>query len=681
MKDYLRRNFPDCPNKKREHSDSRENSPEALENIRQKNTRLHRRYDRIKEGQSTICTTDLRTGFRVRYDTQNQECHITDIDHNAINVSTTGQIPDNPTQYVAIHDQIAKSVTIYDTQGGGVKQIAHIENIDEYHTSSPIFEEIHTPHFFSELLTNNSLSFDLLICQTMEERAYQLQPTELPQQIGGYHRQNVSGTGMDCMIRAVLVSGGHTPDHPQFKDTVTDIRTSLVQAGLTRRNRMLNLGDESGLGAIALMRSIQIGDQPLLDPRRGIDVYTLDPQTGQERVTHAVEGEAGQQPYAIFLDDSIPGTEHFHALVPENTSTSHEREDQQEQTPNLSSEATTNTIYIQSPGGTQWAYQLRKKGEAKEFLKRTGMQSRPSSDQIKEEQVKNLAQGRSKKAGKGTRKWKCLDEQVIEKMNRFLNITNQRSRERYDGIKEDKEAYEKYLDEQKKRSRKRHNGIKEDPEAYERYLDEHKKRNKKWYDSIKEDPEAYERYLDEQKKKSKERYDSIKEDQEAYEKYIDEQKKRNKKRLDSIKDPEKCKQYYDRKYQRQESQYTRAQFILNKQLKKESNGPLQQAEIRRKQEELETKWKTFQVQHQTDLKKLEDLLQTQGHLQQGLESYCPSPQHEGTDQIPHHIHNQIAGLENRIQAYFEENRETLDLNDLLDSIFEDDSPSPWPSAT
>src|SRR5256714_11252604 len=138
---------------------------------------------------------------------------------------------------------------------------------------------------------------------------------ELPQQIAGLSRVPVSGYRMDCMIRAVLVSGGHDQEHPQFEPIVTRVRNYLVQEHLTRTGLMLNIGDESGLNAIAYMRSIQLDNQPLLDPRRGIDVYTLDPQTGQERFTQAVGGEQGQQPYAIFLDDSIPGEEHFHGLL------------------------------------------------------------------------------------------------------------------------------------------------------------------------------------------------------------------------------------------------------------------------------------------------------------------------------------------------------------------------------
>jgi hypothetical protein len=122
------------------------------------------------------------------------------------------------------------------------------------------------------------------------------------------------------MIRAVLVTANHNQNHPNFEPQVTLIRQRLDETRLARSDQMLDLGNESGLGAIALMRSIQLDNQPLLDPRRGIDVYTLNPRTHQERVTHAIEGETGHSPYAIFLDDSTPGSEHYYALVPGNNS-------------------------------------------------------------------------------------------------------------------------------------------------------------------------------------------------------------------------------------------------------------------------------------------------------------------------------------------------------------------------
>ena len=185
---------------------------------------------------------------------------------------------------------------------------------------------------------------------------------ELPQQFSKYQRQNVSGRGLNCMIRAVLVSANHNQNDLNFEPQVDYIRQNLVEAGIVESNQMLNLGDDTGLTAIAMMRSIMLKDnQPLLDPQRGIDVYTLDPKSGELRVTHAVEGEAGQPSYSVFLENSTPGNEHYYALIPEP----HQDENPTESfdSPDHPQETSYHQQTVSAPEGTNSSEKRSDKGE------------------------------------------------------------------------------------------------------------------------------------------------------------------------------------------------------------------------------------------------------------------------------------------------------------------------------
>lgn len=117
-----------------------------------------------------------------------------------------------------------------------------------------------------------------------------------PRQIGGKPVQNVSGDGMDCLIRALLTAVGANLKH------TFGARDYLVKNNVVARNEMLELAGASGDMLIAYLRS-----QHLIDSDRGVRVHYFQ---GGELVHQDVAG--GGNPIEVFLSLR---ERHFYAVV------------------------------------------------------------------------------------------------------------------------------------------------------------------------------------------------------------------------------------------------------------------------------------------------------------------------------------------------------------------------------
>ena len=179
-------------------------------------------------------------------------------------------------------------------------------------------------HFSAEIRPNEHLDatntsdkfLDFNIAENYRPRVVYQGP--LPDQItignSSYRRENVSGDGLNCAIRAALVSAGRDQDHPQFEQIVKYTRKYLIDSNLVHEDQMLDLGLASGRRMIAHLRQVFLPDRtPLLDPSRPIEVVTLDPHTGLPRSVLAVESQSDGEPLRVFLDEA---NEHFSGLVP-----------------------------------------------------------------------------------------------------------------------------------------------------------------------------------------------------------------------------------------------------------------------------------------------------------------------------------------------------------------------------
>ena len=327
---------------------------------------------------------------------------------------------------------------------------------------------------------------------------------------------------------------------------------------------------------------------------------------------------------------------------------------------------------VQSPeGGHIYGYNPR---DFSDFKKKTKMEGRPPKDQIQQGPLDQVVSGSQKGAGKGKKKWTSPDPNTQERLQQRLNKIKERAAERRKDLKEDPEAHQKHLNKEKKRNAKYLKNRKEDPETYQEHLDKEKKISAKRRKDRKEDPETYQKHLDKEKKRAAERRKDLKEDPEAWRDYLDEQKKRTTDWYNSMKDPKNREAHYKRKYERYKERYTRTIYLLDKKLD-EANTLTQCQELQQEKDDLTQKWEAFQQKHQVDLNKLESLLQTQDHLYNGLEQYSSPQQHGSSDLTQQHIRDQMETLESQIMTYFEESRETNDLNDLLDYLYNTHDPS------
>ena len=146
----------------------------------------------------------------------------------------------------------------------------------------------------------------------------------VPDRIAGFRRENVSGHGMDCLIRAILVSAGFNQVQPEFEQLVTFARSEVQKEAeqgkiAISEDGMLDLATPSGMTVIRVLRRCSFQDgQPVLSPRRGMAVYSLDPHTGQPRerptIPHGLESTPRSLPeYPLFLYER-----HYQGLISES---------------------------------------------------------------------------------------------------------------------------------------------------------------------------------------------------------------------------------------------------------------------------------------------------------------------------------------------------------------------------
>ena len=117
----------------------------------------------------------------------------------------------------------------------------------------------------------------------------------------------VSGVGMNCMIRALLASAGHNMRDPNIEQLVDDARNVAIQEGVTTQGALLNIGDQSGQSIIRYLQRERV-----LDPQRGVSVQILDSQAQEVRGQEIVVGNDPDLPnYSVFLD--VQGI-HFYGI-------------------------------------------------------------------------------------------------------------------------------------------------------------------------------------------------------------------------------------------------------------------------------------------------------------------------------------------------------------------------------
>ncbi|MEM7038365.1 MAG: hypothetical protein AAF570_15375, partial [Bacteroidota bacterium] len=77
------------------------------------------------------------------------------------------------------------------------------------------------------------------------------QLTENMLSTGGFEVVNVSGSGFNCLIRALLMAASGNVDEL----LVARVRQHLIQQGVTRRNQMLDMTDTNGLAAFTYLQA------------------------------------------------------------------------------------------------------------------------------------------------------------------------------------------------------------------------------------------------------------------------------------------------------------------------------------------------------------------------------------------------------------------------------------------
>lgn len=113
---------------------------------------------------------------------------------------------------------------------------------------------------------------------------------------------NVSGDGMNCLIRALLVATSHKDD----ETTVTLLREEVVRANVSQTGSMLNLAGQAGAILISYMEFADI-----IKAKRSLLVYTSG--EGKKLVKHTIyQGKDAKNPILLWLSD-----EHFQAIIPE----------------------------------------------------------------------------------------------------------------------------------------------------------------------------------------------------------------------------------------------------------------------------------------------------------------------------------------------------------------------------
>lgn len=128
-------------------------------------------------------------------------------------------------------------------------------------------------------------------------------PVPVPDRIDGVGSiENVSGRGMDCMIRAVLLSAGNVSG-PGFEPQVDRVRDFLVESGAVVRGEML---DATGPSGQLMMNALE--HNGLLNGHSGLIVHYRHPATGALVQELAVAGAA---PIHIWFSAA-----HFRAIIP-----------------------------------------------------------------------------------------------------------------------------------------------------------------------------------------------------------------------------------------------------------------------------------------------------------------------------------------------------------------------------
>ncbi|MDX2228496.1 MAG: M91 family zinc metallopeptidase [Leptolyngbyaceae cyanobacterium bins.349] len=118
-----------------------------------------------------------------------------------------------------------------------------------------------------------------------------------PREIAGKTVKNVDGTGMNCLINAILTAVG---EHSE--ERVQRARNFLIKKGATKKGEMLELAGEAGALLIAYLRS-----EELIDADRGVRVYYY---MGGDLVHQDVA--PGSNPIQIFLNMT---ERHFYAVL------------------------------------------------------------------------------------------------------------------------------------------------------------------------------------------------------------------------------------------------------------------------------------------------------------------------------------------------------------------------------
>jgi hypothetical protein len=111
---------------------------------------------------------------------------------------------------------------------------------------------------------------------------------------------NVSGVGMDCLIRALLAASA-VPINVNIEREVADLRSGLVRSGIAGEGEMLDVVDAAGAVLVSILVS-----RRWLQAQRGLVVYT--PETGPDTPHIVLDGS---NPVRLWLSGS-----HFQAIIP-----------------------------------------------------------------------------------------------------------------------------------------------------------------------------------------------------------------------------------------------------------------------------------------------------------------------------------------------------------------------------
>jgi hypothetical protein len=123
-------------------------------------------------------------------------------------------------------------------------------------------------------------------------------PADVPQRIHGAGRiQDVSGEGMNCLIRSLLVASGREAED----SVVSALRKYPLSQGVADQADMLDLAGDAGAVLISFMQV-----QGHLEANRGLVVYTPATPNQPLRILD------GANPICLWLSDN-----HFCAIVHE----------------------------------------------------------------------------------------------------------------------------------------------------------------------------------------------------------------------------------------------------------------------------------------------------------------------------------------------------------------------------